>query len=73
MNKLGKYTTAELIQAFEFYLKGPKENTQLVALLHEIGRELLHESRTGYDGQIDEALEEFYKTFGEFVELYPKE
>lgn len=67
MNNLKIYTTEELVIAFQFYLKGPKENKQVRDMLKEISKELLSEERDEKSlvTIIDSLLEDFYVNWGE--------
>jgi hypothetical protein len=50
-----------LIQAFAFYLQGPKENRQVSLLLAELKTELLErEVDRKYNQKIDLLLEQYY-------------
>jgi len=62
-DQLKTYSVEELIQAFEFYLKGPIENKQMADMLKVLARTLIdwpEELPFGYVVQIDGLLERYY-------------
>lgn len=67
MSEIQQYDDGELVAALQFYIKGPKENRQLVALVRETCRVLANRPTDGTMSValVDRVLDQAYEWLGE--------